>query len=160
MKESLLLLFLAFAAFFALFGEEFALGLEPNPAALDVAGCVLHGHFLANLGLFLRLVLALLLLALLPLLGVHFDLLHDRLNLFVRARLPLLDFVSFSLDTRNLCIFLGLLVFVLLLEEGDTLLQMHLDCVVHLFLGREHVAQLLNLLLQLRLFLLVQAVLA
>ena len=82
------------------------------------------------------------------------------MDLFVSARLSLLDFVSFSLDARNLCVFLSLLVFVLLLQEGDTLLQMHLDRTVHLFLSCQHVAQLLNLLLQLRLFLLVEAVLA
>ena len=127
---------------------------------MDVASGVLHGHLLANLGVFLRLFLVLLLLALLALLGVDFDHFNDRLDLFVRTCLSLLDFVSFSLDTCNFCVFFSLLVFVLLLKEGDTLLQMHLDRTVHFFLRGQHVSQRLDLLLQLRLFLLVQAVLA
>lgn len=160
MTLSLLLLFLAFAALLALFSEEFTLGLEPDPASLNVPSGVLHGHLLSDFGLLGSLVRVLLLFALLTLLRVRFDKLDDRLDLVVGPSLPFLDFVPLGLDTSNFCIFLRFLVFVLLLEESYTLLKMNLDSTIDFLFGCKYVSQLINLLLKLGFFLLVQTVLA
>ena len=159
---SLLLLLaslLALPALLAL-GEELAFGLEPDPAPLDVPCGVFHRHLLLDLGLLVGLFAILLLLALLALLGVHLDLLDDGLNLVVGLLLPLLNLVSFLLDSRDFAVLLRILVLVLLLEKGDTLCQVQLDSVVHFLLRVENALESIDLLLKLGLLLLVEAILA
>ena len=159
---SLLLLLaslLALSALLAL-GEELAFGLEPDPAPLDVPCGVFHRHLLLDLGLLVGLFAILLLLALLALLGVHLDLLDDGLNLVVGLLLPLLNLVSFLLDSRDFAVLLRILVLVLLLEKGDTLCQVQLDSVVHFLLRVENALESIDLLLKLGLLLLVEAILA
>jgi hypothetical protein len=101
----------------------------------------------------------LLLLALLTLLCVPFDLLDNGLYLLVGLGLPFLNLVAFGLDASNLAVFLGLLVFVLCLEQGDPLFQVDLDSFIDFCFSLQNATLSIDLLLQLGLLFLVQTVL-
>ena len=131
--RSLLLLLLALATLLAFLGKETALGLEPVPAALDVARSVVHGHLLADLLCLLILLDGLLLFALLAFCCVCLDLLHDLGDLLRRLYLLLFDLIALSLDTSPLGLASLLLLLGLALQQLDSLSEMSPYDVINLF---------------------------
>ena len=158
--RSLLLLFLALAALLAFLGEEAALGLEPVPAALNVARSVVHGHLLADLLYLLILLDGLLLFALLAFCCVCLDLLHDLGDLLRRLHLLLFDLIALSLDTSPLGLARLLLLLRLALQQLDALRKMSPYDAIDLLFSGEHFPETIDLLLQLSLLLLVLTVFA
>ena len=159
-KRSSLLLFtlLASALLLALFGQCFALDLEPLPAFLDVSGRVFHGHLLRELGFLVILLLLLLLFSALAIHVVLFDQLHDAVVLGLGLLLVSENLVLLVFQLLHL----GVLESISLLQLGVDLLSLCLEMTgqtrVDLSFGLKLLLELLDAILQLHLFLLVNAV--
>ena len=134
-ERSLLLLFLAFSAFLAFFGQEFAFCLEPLPACLDVTSGIVHGHLLADFGLLFVGFCGVDFVTLLAVLLVLLNLGREIAHLSQCQVLAIRDSLLLLVDASALSLTLRLLLLVLGAEQGYALLQVTLHGLVNIALS-------------------------